>query len=145
MDSQIFQEFRQIPPGMATNESWRLSRHKVIPRSQPVAYFRPDDFVPERFGYQEGVPLFRRDQTRAYNPKPHTIAAQHYCDFFVASQNRHRYSQWDDGKRDRGNVEPDWRTYDRYLSRAKIRDHIRGSDIFGCWGDQYTNWFCVEP
>ncbi len=145
MDYRIYQEFRQIPHGIATGETWRLQRHKVIPRSQPVAFFRPEDFVPERFGYDEGIPLYRRDQTRAYTPKPHTLSAQHYYDIFVANQNRRRHSQWDDGKRDRGNVEPDWRTYDRYLSRAKIRDHLRGRDIFGCWGDLYTNWFCVEP
>lgn len=144
MDVQIYQEFREIPAGIATNETWRLQRHKVISKSQPAAFFRPDDFVPERFGYKEGIPLYRRDQTNPYTPKPHTVAAQLYYDIFVASQNRHRYSQWDDGKRDRGNVEPHWQTYDRYLSRAKIRDHVRGSDILGCWGDQYTNWFALD-
>lgn len=145
MDQKIFEDFRSIPPGMATNESWRLSRHKVVPNSQPVAFFRPEDFVPERFGYEEGIPLYRLDQTKPYTPKAHTLAAQHYYDIFVVNQNRHRYSQWDDGKRDGYTVEPDWRTYDRYLSRAKIRNHLRGKDILGCWGDLWTNWFCVEP
>ncbi len=145
MDVHFYEDYRQIPPGMATNENWRLQRRKAIPRSQPVAFFCPEDFVPERFGYEEGIPLYRLDQTKPYSPKPHTIAAQHYHDIFVINQNRRRYSQWDDGKRDRSNVEPDWRTYDRYLSRAKIRDHLRGRDIFGCWGDLWTNWFCVEP
>lgn len=144
MDKKIFDDYRTIPPGIGTGESWRLRRRKVVAKSPPVAFFRPEDFIPERFGYREGIPLYRLDQTKPYTPQPHTIAAQHYYDFFVASQNRHRYSQWDDGKRDRGNVKPDWRTYDRYPSRAKIRDHLRGKDIYGCWGDLLTNWFTLD-
>src|SRR5437870_3957975 len=112
MDCRIYQEFRHIPPGVSTSESWRLNRRKAIPKSPPVAFFRPDDFVPERFGYEEGIPLYRLDQTKPYTPQPHTLAAQGFYDIFVDGQNRHRYSQWDDGKRDGGNVEPDWRTYD---------------------------------
>ncbi len=80
MDLQIFQEFCEIPPGISTSESWRLSRRKVISRSEPVAFFRPEDFVPERFGYEEGIPLYRLEQTTHYTPKPHTIAAQHFSD-----------------------------------------------------------------
>lgn len=110
MDVQFYEDYRQIPAGFGTGESWRLHRRKVISKSQPVAFFRPEDFVPERFGYEEGIPLYRLDQTKPYTPRPHTLAAQHYHDFFVAGQNRHRYSQWDDGRRDRGSVEPTWRT-----------------------------------
>lgn len=65
----------RIPPGMATNETWMLHGRKAIPKSQPAAFFRPDDFVPEPFGYQVGIPLNRFDQTRAYNPTPATVAA----------------------------------------------------------------------
>jgi hypothetical protein len=52
----------------------------------------------------------------------------------VASQNRRRHSLWDKG----------WRTYDKYLSRAKVRDHLRGKEIYGCWGDLWTNWFAID-
>jgi len=70
MDVQFYVDYRQIPSGMATNETWRLQRRKAIPRSQPVAFFRPDDFVPERFGYDEGIPLYRLDQTKQTQDPP---------------------------------------------------------------------------
>lgn len=111
-----------------------LHGRKAIPKSQPAAFFKPDEFIPEPFGHQQGIPLYRYDQTRSYNPKPETIAAQQYYDFFVANQNRHRHSRW----------QPGWKTYDKYLSRAKIRDHLRGNEIYGCWGDLLTNWFAID-
>jgi hypothetical protein len=51
------------------------------------------DFLPGV--YRQGIPLYRYAQTRAYSPRPETVAAQQYYDYFVASQNRHRYSLWD--------------------------------------------------
>jgi hypothetical protein len=126
--------FQRIPSGLSTNETWMLHRRKAIPKSTPAAFFRPDDFTPEPFGNQQGIPLYRYDQTNAYHPRPETIAAQHFYDFFVANQNRHRYSRWDEG----------WKTHDSYLSRAKIRDHVRGKEIYGCWGDLFTNWFAID-
>jgi hypothetical protein len=27
---------------------------------------------------------------------------------------------------------------------AKIRDHLRGKDLYGCWGDQSTHWFALD-
>jgi hypothetical protein len=137
--------YKSIPAGLATNETWMLRGRKAVPKTPPAGYFHPEDFVPERFGYEEGIPLYGFDQTRSYNPKPATIAAQQYYDFFVASQNRNRHSRWDDGKRkNRSDVKPTWLTYDKYLSRAKIRDHLRGKDIFGCWGNLWTNWFAID-
>ena len=134
-----------IPAGLATNETWMLRGRKAIPKTLPAGYFRPEDFVPEPFGYQEGIPLYGFDKTRNYNPKPATIAAQQYYDFFVASQNRYRHSRWDEGKRkNRPDVKPTWLTYDKYLSRAKIRDHLRGTEMFGCWGNLWTNWFAID-
>jgi hypothetical protein len=124
----------RIPPGMATNETWMLRGRKVIPKSRPAGFFQPDDFAPEPFGYQLGIPLYRFEQTREYHPRPETLAAQQFYDFFVANQNRHRYSRWDDG----------WKTYDGYLSRAKVRAHLRGSETYGCWGDLWTNWFAID-
>jgi hypothetical protein len=114
----------RIPPGMATNETWMLHGRRAVPRSLPAAFFRPQDFTPEPFGYQEGIPLYRFDQTRAYTPTPATVAAQQYYEFFVSGQNRHRHSRW----------QPGWRTHDRYLSRAQVRAHLRGREIYGCWG-----------
>jgi hypothetical protein len=111
-----------------------LHRRKAVPRSLPAAFFRPQDFTPEPFGYQEGIPLYRFDQTRAYHPRPETVAAQQYDDFFLSGQNRHRHSRW----------QPGWRTHDRYLSRAKVRDHLRGKEIYGCWGGLWTNWFALD-
>ena len=122
-----------------------LRCRKAIPKTPPAGYFGPEDFVPEPFGYEEGIPLYRFDQTRNYNPKPATIAAQQYYDFFVASQNRNRHSRWDKGKRKNlPDVKPTWLTYNKYLSRAKIRDHLRGRDIYGCWGNLWTNWFAID-
>jgi hypothetical protein len=132
--------YARIPPGMATNETWMLYGRKAIAKSPPVAFFRPQDFSPEPFGYQQGIPLYRYDQTRSYHPQPETVAAQQYYDFFVASQNRHRHSRW----ADRPHVKPGWRTHDQYLSRAKIREHLWGKEIYGCWGDLWTNWFAID-
>jgi hypothetical protein len=140
----IYQDYHDIPPGLATNEVWMLDRRKAIPRVEPAAYFRPDDFIPE-YGSELGIPLYPLHQTRPYNPTPFTIATQRYYNFFVASQNRHRYSLWDTGHRKRSTaVLPGWRTHDKYLSRAKVRAHLRGSDIYGCWGDEWTNWFALD-
>ena len=137
--------YNTIPAGLATNETWMLRSRKAIPKTLPAGYFRPEDFVPEPFGYQEGIPLYRFDQTRNYNPKPATIAGQQYYDFFVANQNRYRHSHWDEGKRkNRPDVKPTWLTYDKYLSRGKVRDHLRGTEMFGCWGNLWTNWFAID-
>ena len=112
---------------------------------QATGFYRPDGFVAERFGYQEGIPLYTFDQATDYSPQPHTIAGQHYFDFFVANQNRHKYGQWDDGKRKRdADIKPGWKTYDQYLSRDNIRRHLRGKDIYGCWGNLWTNWFAID-
>jgi hypothetical protein len=119
---------------LATNETWKRYGRKAIPKSKPAAYFKPEDFTPEHFASQQGIPLYRYEQTKAYHPRPETIAAQQYYDFFVADQDRHRYSRWDKG----------WKTHDNYLSRAKIRDHVRGKEIYGCWGDLWTNWFALD-
>jgi hypothetical protein len=144
-DVTAYRSFRDIPPGMSTNETWMLHRRKALPGAQPVAYFRPEDFVPEPFGSQCGIPLYRFDQTRDYHPRPETVAAQQFYDFFVASQNRHKYGLWDDGWRKRGRpVKPYWLTLEKYLSRAKIRDHLRGKDIYGCWGNLWTTWFALD-
>lgn len=124
----------RIPPGLATNECWMLHRRRAVPKSTPVAFFRPDNFVPEPYGFDEGIPLYRFDQTRDYAPTPATIAAQRYYDFFVASQNRHRHSVWKRG----------WLTFDRYLSRSKVREHLRGKEIYGCWGNIWTTWFAID-
>src|SRR5277367_4601404 len=93
-----YQEYRDIPPGLATNELWMLDRRKAIPHAETGAYFRPADFIPE-YGSEFGIPLYTREQTRPYNPTPFTIATQAYYDFFVGTQNRHRYSLWDTGMR----------------------------------------------
>ena len=69
-----------------------LHGRRKIAKSKPAAYFKPKGFCPEHFGCQQGIPLYRYDKTRAYNPRPETIAAQQFYDFFVASQNRHRHS-----------------------------------------------------
>jgi hypothetical protein len=124
----------RIPPGVATNETWMRHGRKAIPHGRPAAFFRPEDFTPEPFGYPQGIPLYRHDQTRAYAPRPATVAARQYDDFFVSGQNRHRHSRWDKG----------WKTHDKYLSRAKVRDHLRGKEIYGCWGDLWTNWFAID-
>jgi hypothetical protein len=63
----------------------------------------------------------------------------------VASQNRRRYSLWDAGNSKGDEVrKPGWRTHGKYLSRAKVRDHLRGRDIYGCWGDFATRWFAID-
>src|SRR3954451_23516341 len=89
-----YNNYRQIPPGLCTNETWMTHRRKALPGVQPAAYFRPDDFAPEPFGPPDGIPLYRHDQTRAYDPRPETVAGQRYYDYFVADQNRHKYGQW---------------------------------------------------
>jgi hypothetical protein len=124
----------RIPPGLATNETWMRHGRKAIPHSRPAAFFRPEDFTPEPFGHPQGIPLYRHDQTKAYAPNPATVAARQYDDFFVASQNRHRHGRWDKA----------WKTHDKYLSRAKIREHLRGKEIYGCWGDLWTTWFAID-
>ena len=137
--------FRVIPLGYCTNETWMLHGRKAKPRTKVAAYFRPEDFVPEPFGCPHGVPLYRFDQTKEYHPTSPTIAGQQYYDFFVANQNLHRYSHWDNGKRkNRPDKEETWLTYNKYLSRAKIRDHLRGTEKYGCWGDLWTNWFALD-
>lgn len=137
--------YRAIPPGYRTNETWMLHGRKAKPRTQAAAYFRPEDFVPEPFGCPHGIALYRFDQTKEYHPTPPTIASQQYYDFFVSNQNLHRYSQWDDGKRKhKPDEKPKWLTYNKYLSRAKIREHLRGKEKYGCWGDLWTNWFAID-
>src|SRR5262249_27605816 len=29
-------------------------------------------------------------------------------------------------------------------SRAKLRQHLRGKESYGCWGNQFTNWFALD-
>jgi len=141
---QIYQDYAKIPAGLATNETWMLSRRKAIPGTKPIAYFRPEDYLPE-FGPDLGIPLYSHQQTRPYSPRQETIASQEYYDFFVASQNRHRHSVWDTGRRKNGaNVKPGWRTHEKYLSRAKVREHLRGKEIYGCWGNYSTRWFAID-
>jgi hypothetical protein len=136
---------RRIPTGLATNETWMLKGRKRVPGAKPAAYFRPDDFAPEPFGSPHGIPLYRKDQTKDYHPRPETVAARRYYDYFVADQNRHKYGLWDDGRRRTGpDEEPDWRNWDRYLSRSKIRDHLRGKEMYGCWGNLVTRWFAID-
>lgn len=144
-DVTTYHSFREIPPGMSTNETWMCQRRKALPGAQPVAYFRPEDFVPEPFGSECGIPLYRYAQTRAYHPRPETVAAQQFYDVFLASQNRHKYGLWDDGWRKQGRpVKPHWLTLEQYLSRAKIREHVRGKAIYGCWGNLWTTWFALD-
>jgi hypothetical protein len=79
------------------------------------------------------------------HPRPETVASQESYDFFVSSLNRHRHSVRDAGHRKHGtNVKAGWRTDDKYLSRAKVRDHLRGRGIYGCWDDFSTRWFAID-
>src|SRR5262249_8682505 len=39
---------------------------------------------------------------------------------------------------------PGWRSFDKYLSRAKVRAHLRGREVYACWGDEYTRWFLLD-
>jgi hypothetical protein len=41
------------------------------------------------------------------------------------------------------NATPTWRTDDKYLSRAKVRAHLRGSDTYGCWGNEWSKWIAL--
>src|ERR1700730_3182364 len=93
---------QSIPQGMRTNETWMLYGRKAVPGMKPAAYFCPDDYQPEYVSAQNGIPLYRQDQTKEYLPRPETIASQQYFNFFLDGQNRHRHSQWDDGIRDWG-------------------------------------------
>ena len=134
----------RIPRELATNETWMLHRRKAIPRVRPAAYFRPPDYVPE-YGPDLGIPLYRYDQTREYRPRPPTVASQRYYDLFVASQNRQKLTVWFDGHSKKGRRQkPGWRTFDKYLSRAKIRAHLRGRDMYACWGGEFSRWFLLD-
>jgi hypothetical protein len=114
---------------------WMLCGRKAIPGTQPAAYFRPDDYEPEFINAQNGIPLYRQEQTKDYHPRPWTSASQQYYQFFVAGQNRQRYSECGPAG---------WHTSDKYLSRARIREHLRGRQIYGCWGNLWTNWFAID-
>jgi hypothetical protein len=134
-----------IPYGLRTNETWKLYGRKAIPGTPPAAYFRPPDYEPEFLNAQNGIPLYRHDQTKDYHPRPETIASQQYYDFFVADQNRHRLSRWSHVAGEwRPNRKAGWPTADKYVSRAKIREHLRGRRIVGCWGNLYTKWFAID-
>ena len=134
----------RIPRELATNETWMLHGRKARPRVRPAAYFRPPGYEPE-YGPDLGIPLYRHEQTREYHPTPPTLASQVYYDIFVASQNRHRLSVWFDGRGKKGRRQkPGWRSFNRYLSRAKVRAHLRGRDMYACWGGEYTRWFLLD-
>jgi hypothetical protein len=149
----IAEEFTTWPDGSIRDRGYASASDSVrrpsppskpIPGTKPTAYFRPDDFVPE-FGPDLGIPLYSYLQTLPYHPRPETVASQECYDFFVSSPNRHRHSLWDTGRRKHGaNVKAGWRTHDKYLSRTKARDHLRGRDIYGCWGDFSTRWFAID-
>src|SRR5215470_1615867 len=135
----------RIPPELATNETWMLDRRKARPRVRPAAFFRPPGYEPEFRGSDLGIPLYTHDQTQPYHATPPTLASQVYYDLFVASQNRQKLSVWFDGRGKKGRRQkPGWRTFDKYLSRAKIRAHLRGRDIYACWGDEFSRWFLLD-
>jgi hypothetical protein len=101
--------------------------------------------VPEVYGCPLGIPLFTYQQTTAYNPTPATVAGQKYYDFFIASQNRRRLSVWFDGVGKNGRRQkPGWRSFGQYLSRSKVREHLRGRKTYAVWGNELTNWFELD-
>jgi hypothetical protein len=94
---------------------------------------------------QNGISLYRFDQTAEYHPRPETIASQQYYDFFVADQHRHKLSQWNTGHSDyEPDKEPGWRTFPNYLSRDKVRQHLQGKEAYACWGDFVSRWFAPD-
>ena len=134
-----------IPRGHATNETWKCRGRQAAKGVKPAGYFHPPDFVPEVYGCPLGIPLFTRQQTTDYHPTPATVAGQKYYDFFVASQNRRRLSVWFDGVGKNGRRQkPGWRSFGQYLSRAKIREHLRGRQTYAVWGNERTNWFELD-
>src|SRR5215470_15085567 len=135
----------RIPPELATNETWMLHGRKARPRVRPDAYFRPPGYVAEFRGSDLGIPLYTYEQTRDYRPRPPTVASQRYYDIFVASQNRKRLSLWFVGRGKKGRRQkPGWRSFTKYLSRAKVRAHLRGRDMYACWGDEFSRWFLLD-
>ena len=143
MESRIYTD--GIPPGHATNETWRLHRRQAAKGVRPAGYFRPPDFVPEVYGCPLGIPLFTHQQTTDYRPTPATVAGQQFYDVFVGPQNRRRLLVWFDGVGKNGRRQkPGWRSFDQYLSRAKIREHLRGRTTYAAWGNELTNWFELD-
>ena len=121
--------YNTIPAGMATNETWMLRGRKAIPKTPPAGYFRPDDFVPERFGYQEGIPLYRRDQTRHYNPKP----APSLASIMISSSPARTASgtaEWDDGKRPRQGRDPNLAELRQVPEPSQNQRPLSGQETF---------------
>ena len=104
------------------------------PKANPQPFSGPTISLPNPSATRRASRSTATTRPEAYRPRPETVAAQQYYDFFVASQNLHRHSRWENG----------WKTHDRYLSRARIRAHLRGKEIYGCWGDLWTNWFAID-
>ena len=131
--SMICPVYDRIPAGMRHTETWKLNHRKVIPKSQPVAYFRPDDFVPEPFGHQQGIPLYRVAQTKSY---AHARNRRGPAILRLFRQQPKPPPLQPVGRRQkeyRPDVKPTG-AHEKYLSRAKIREHLRGKEIYGGWG-----------
>ncbi len=136
---------------LKTRRQWRKQLQKVLPKQEPAGHYTlrytvpttaiviapdgSDSVVPSEEVVEHHIPLYREEQTRPYKRVGAQLLRDVYCKYFVDDARKDRYL---------------WRENDQwYFCRAnlddkKIRNHIRGKEIYGVIGAKNTCFSAID-
>lgn len=148
-DEQEFQENLLLK----TKKQWRKdARRKVVDGAKPVDHFDLKYTVTEKseeiatdgkptetkraVAKLRQIPLYSIEQTQPYKRLSTVLLRDMYCRYFVDDAERQTYLWW--GK------DGHWLTCRGYLDDEKIRLHLKGSEIYGVLGGEYTCFSAID-
>ncbi len=139
---------------MKTKKQWRKDfRRKVLKGAQPVDFFdlKYTGYVTSEERATDGtkketkrlvaklrrIPLYSREQTTPYTRISAVLLRDIYCRYFVDDAERQTYVWWN-------KEEGHWLTCRGYLDDEKVRLHLKGAEVYGVLGGDYTCFSAID-
>ena len=143
----VYRGWGYVPSGLKTRNQWDDEYRRVLSGTNSAGILiwpetvevRDDDGNPT--GFEDvrcrSVRLYRRDQTRAYEPTARDKAHRLFFDIFIRPCSRERYGWWNED-------EGGWRCVWNALSKSQVRSHVHGTAIYGVYGGSQSRFVAID-
>jgi len=153
-----FDGWEQVPRDYKTRSGWQAAFRRVEKGQEPSAMVevrrtRRFDSIDADYEVVSEYKLYHVSQTRPVRKTALAMARHEFFRDFVQRADRKRYIPWTKGDW----VEEDgtrywddtidhwgWRTYNRWLSKQDIIDHLLGKEIHGVFGAESSQYLLID-